>query len=166
VTIIKDPEARRARFTERLMEALAERAIGQNELARLLEPYGLMTQPSTVHGWMPPRATEAGDEPPSLPGGKFLLVLPEILRINGHWLLTGAGPREITTTGDEAVEQILSELTAFVRDLSVRFGRRPPVSTITAVGAEEEVRQLLQDAGEAEELLRRMTARLESRSRA
>lgn len=85
-----------------------ERAeISGNELARRLE-----TSQSTVQGWTAGR---------SHPGGEYLVQLPGILRVSGHWLLTEEGPIEPPgeeTTGPYA--QAKREADMVVRERLVR----------------------------------------------
>ena len=64
-------------FFDRFLWAAARAGIGPWRLAQLLG-----TSPATTHSWFRRR---------SLPGGRHMIRLPEILGVNGHWLLTGKG---------------------------------------------------------------------------
>lgn len=64
-------------FFDRFLWATAKAGIGPWRLAQLLE-----TSPGTVHPWFARRA---------MPGGKYMIRLPKILGVDGHWLLTGKG---------------------------------------------------------------------------
>lgn len=64
---------------DRLAWAMAERQLTPSELARRLG-----TKPQVVSPWM------TGTPP----GGRYLVQLPGVLSVNGHWLLTGEGPWE------------------------------------------------------------------------
>jgi transcriptional regulator with XRE-family HTH domain len=71
-------------FFERLRQVLADRGLSQADLARELN-VGV----ATVSEWF----TRG-----RVPNGDVMLRLPGALRVNGHWLLTGEGPREHETT--------------------------------------------------------------------
>jgi transcriptional regulator with XRE-family HTH domain len=83
-------------FTERLRTAVRRAGLTQSDLADRLE-----ISQSTVSDWFNVGA---------MPGGEILLLLPEVLDVNGHWLLTGEGRPGTRTGGDsgkvgnEAVE--------------------------------------------------------------
>lgn len=64
-------------FFDRFLRICEARGIGPWRLAQLLE-----TSPGTVHPWFARRA---------MPGGKYMIRLPKILGVDGHWLLTGKG---------------------------------------------------------------------------
>lgn len=63
----------------RVFAAMAERGIDKAALWRALD-----STHQTVSKW------EVG----AVPGGDLLAKLPEILKVSGHWLLTGEGPIE------------------------------------------------------------------------
>ncbi len=67
-------------FFERLRQILDDRGLSQADLAREL---GVGV--ATVSEWF----TRG-----RVPNGDVMLRLPGALRVNGHWLLTGEGPRE------------------------------------------------------------------------
>lgn len=67
-------------FFERLRQVLDDRELSQADLAREL---GVGV--ATVSEWF----TRG-----RVPNGDVMLRLPGALRVNGHWLLTGEGPRE------------------------------------------------------------------------
>jgi transcriptional regulator with XRE-family HTH domain len=67
-------------FFERLRQVLDDRGLSQADLAREL---GVGV--ATVSEWF----TRG-----RVPNGDVMLRLPGALRVNGHWLLTGEGPRE------------------------------------------------------------------------
>lgn len=69
-----------AAFRIRLRQALERRGISQVELSRALQ-----VRAATVTDWLN-RGT--------MPGGAILLRLPALLRVDGHWLLTGEGAPE------------------------------------------------------------------------
>lgn len=64
-------------FFDRFLRICEARGIGPWRLAQLLG-----ASPATTHSWFRRR---------SLPGGRHMIRLPEILGVNGHWLLTGEG---------------------------------------------------------------------------
>lgn len=93
-------------FFRRLREAMAAREVTQQELARRLG-----TSPGTVSPWFRARN-------PSFPN-THILKLPKVLKVNGHWLLTGeghmdAGPGETFAKGvrheRERVRQMLKKI--------------------------------------------------------
>ncbi len=65
-------------FTARLRRALKRAGITQALLAKRL---GI--DRSAVCNWLGGR---------SIPKGEYLLQMPDILNVDGHWLLTGRGP--------------------------------------------------------------------------
>jgi transcriptional regulator with XRE-family HTH domain len=78
-------------FRSRLRTALSGRGMTQSELARRLS-----VRDATVSDWFN-RGT--------MPGGTVMLRLPELLGVDGHWLLTGKhrrAPRGSRTSGDLA----------------------------------------------------------------
>lgn len=64
-----------AGFRTRLREALEHRGISQTELARRLE-----VRIATVNEWL---------NRDTMPCGMTMLRLPAVLKVDGHWLLTG-----------------------------------------------------------------------------
>lgn len=74
-----------AAFRTRMRQALDRRGMSQVELSRALQ-----VRAATVTDWLN-RGT--------MPGGAILLRLPALLRVDGHWLLTGEGAPE-PRTGD------------------------------------------------------------------
>jgi transcriptional regulator with XRE-family HTH domain len=75
-------------FFERLRQVLDDRGMSQADLAR-----DLGVGVATVSEWF----TRG-----RVPNGDVLLRLPHSLRVNGHWLLTGEGPRELERDPDAA----------------------------------------------------------------
>ena len=71
-------------FYERLRQRLEELRMTQTDLAREL---GIGV--ATVSEWF----TRG-----RVPNGDVMLRLPRVLGVNGHWLLTGEGPREVEWT--------------------------------------------------------------------
>lgn len=61
-----------------------------------------------------------------VPQGDVFLRLPGVLRMNGHWLLTGDGPEELSDPEGDAyrtgVRTILEELLSFTRQEEKRHG--------------------------------------------
>jgi transcriptional regulator with XRE-family HTH domain len=78
-------------FFERLRQVLDDRRMSQADLARELN-VGV----ATVSEWF----TRG-----RVPNGDVMLRLPAALRVDGHWLLTGEGPREreLSPDGDPYV---------------------------------------------------------------
>ena len=64
-------------FFELFLWATTKAGIGPWRLTQLFR-----ASSATTHAWFRRR---------SLPGGRHMIRLPEILRVNGHWLLTGKG---------------------------------------------------------------------------
>ncbi|HSU12543.1 helix-turn-helix transcriptional regulator [Longimicrobium sp.] len=100
-------------FFERLRQVLDDRELSQADLAREL---GVGV--ATVSEWF----TRG-----RVPNGDVMLRLPGALRVNGHWLLTGEGPREREQAPDgdpylrgacDAIERLRQALD----DASRRFG--------------------------------------------
>ena len=75
-------------FFERLRQLLDDRRMSQADLAR-----DLAVGVATVSEWF----TRG-----RVPNGDVMLRLPAALNVNGHWLLTGEGPRELD--GDPAAD--------------------------------------------------------------
>ena len=109
----------------------------QAGLALRLREYGLDARTSTVNEWIRRGA---------LPGGKYLMVLPEILGVSlDELLLQTAAPQ---------TSQILVELVEFTEQMKARYGYGPEEESEEA---EEAARALLREARaaveRAEELL-------------
>jgi transcriptional regulator with XRE-family HTH domain len=64
-------------FVDRLRAALDDAGITQSRLAGELG-----VRAATVSDWLTRK---------SIPGGEVMMRLPEILQVDGHWLLTGHG---------------------------------------------------------------------------
>lgn len=104
-------------FFERLRHALDERGMSQADLAREL---GVGV--ATVSEWF----TRG-----RVPNGDVMLRLPHALAVNGHWLLTGQGPRE--TEGDagtdpygRGVRDALERVARCLDEAGRRFGVEAP----------------------------------------
>lgn len=65
----------------RLHDSLLRSGKGQNEVAREVGASN-----SVASEWF-------SKDSDVLPGGKFLMRLPQVLGVNGHWLITGEGSR-------------------------------------------------------------------------
>lgn len=76
-------------FRARLREALRRKGMTQTQLARTLG-----VRDATVSDWF---------NRDTMPGGSVLLQLPEILGVDGHWLLTGASGRTVGEAGESGV---------------------------------------------------------------
>lgn len=90
-----------AAFRIRLRQALERRGMSQVELSRALQ-----VRAATVTDWLN-RGT--------MPGGAILLRLPALLRVDGHWLLTGEGapePRIVECLEEEDAVQVAELLEA------------------------------------------------------
>jgi len=98
-------------FLDRLRELLEDRDISQAELAR-----GLGVGVATVSEWF----TRG-----RVPQGDVFLQLPALLQVNGHWLLTGEGTRDMASAEQGAYEQgardVLTELTAALKRIEERY---------------------------------------------
>ncbi len=86
-----------AEFCARMREAMARQGMTQAELARRLD-----VRDATVSDWFNRGA---------LPSGAVMLRLPEVLRVDGHWLLTGEdaardGGRRGAIGGDDRREVV------------------------------------------------------------
>ena len=99
--------------------AVARSGLSQQQLAKRLG-----TSQSTVNGWISGRNVPAGD---------FLLRLPELLGISGHWLLTGEEPIEPPLATGRDAEWIRYE--AIAQDL-----RRRVLAAVEAALATESPR--------------------------
>ena len=100
-------------FFERLRQILDDRGLSQADLAREL---GVGV--ATVSEWF----TRG-----RVPNGDVMLRLPGALRVNGHWLLTGEGPRERETSpqGDPYLRgagDAIQRLSQALDEVSRRFG--------------------------------------------
>lgn len=101
-------------FFERLRTLLDERGMSQADLAREL---GVGV--ATVSEWF----TRG-----RVPNGDVMLRLPHALGVNGHWLLTGEGPLELSheTDGDpylRGVGDALARVEQCLGDVARRFGK-------------------------------------------
>jgi hypothetical protein len=99
-------------FLDRLRELLEDRDMTQSELAR-----GLEVGEATVSEWF----TRG-----RVPQGDVFLRLPWLLRVNGHWLLTGEGPRDLAVgvadPYQRGAQDVLAEVVECLRGLEGRFG--------------------------------------------
>lgn len=99
-------------FFQRIRRILEEKEISQAELAR-----SLGVGQATVSEWF----TRG-----RVPNGHVLLRLPEVLDVNGHWLLTGEGSRVPAGNGTElhgeAVRAVLEEILSACHELQARYG--------------------------------------------
>lgn len=90
---------RKETFGDRLRQALEASTLGsQTELAGLLE-----VRVSTVNAWAQDGA---------LPEGKYMVRLPGLLDVSGHWLLTGEKPMKVPS----AYDGLRLEVIGVVRD--------------------------------------------------
>jgi transcriptional regulator with XRE-family HTH domain len=104
-------------FHNRLKQVLHDRGTTQSELARLLG-----VRAATVSDWF---------RQGTMPGGAVMLRLPALLKVDGHWLLTGEGDqwRDSSVAGgteqgaagdslaDDAADQVRDLLVAALRIL-------------------------------------------------
>ena len=100
-------------FFERLRQVLDDRGMSQADLAREL---GVGV--ATVSEWF----TRG-----RVPNGDVMLRLPLALGVNGHWLLTGDGPRDLdgTAGGDpyqHGVRDALERMNRCLDEVARRFG--------------------------------------------
>lgn len=100
-------------FFERLRQVLDDRGLSQADLAREL---GVGV--ATVSEWF----TRG-----RVPNGDVMLRLPGALRVNGHWLLTGEGPREREPSpqGDPYLRgagDAIERLSQALEEVARRFG--------------------------------------------
>jgi len=103
-------------FFERLRQVLDDRGLSQADLAREL---GVGV--ATVSEWF----TRG-----RVPNGDVMLRLPAALKVNGHWLLTGEGPREheLAPHGDpylRGAADALARMTRAMDEVARRFGAPP-----------------------------------------
>jgi transcriptional regulator with XRE-family HTH domain len=103
-------------FFERLRQVLDDRAMSQADLAREL---GVGV--ATVSEWF----TRG-----RVPNGDVMLRLPAALKVNGHWLLTGEGPREheLSPDGDPYLRgagDAITRMTQALDEVARRFGAPP-----------------------------------------
>jgi len=100
-------------FFERLRQVLDDRGMSQADLAREL---GVGV--ATVSEWF----TRG-----RVPNGDVMLRLPLALAVNGHWLLTGEGPRDLgdASGGDpyqRGVRDALERMDRCLDEVARRFG--------------------------------------------
>lgn len=103
-------------FFERLRQLLEDRGMSQADLAREL---GVGV--ATVSEWF----TRG-----RVPNGDVMLRLPHALNVNGHWLLTGEGPRETERGRDGdpylcGAQDALARMGRCLEEVSRRFGGEP-----------------------------------------
>lgn len=73
-------------FAARLARAIERAPLNRTEIAKELSEFeDLGTKPGRISEW-------TATVKPSLPDGRVMLLLPGILGVSGHWLLTGQGP--------------------------------------------------------------------------
>lgn len=102
-----------AGFVRRLREALQLRGLSQADLARRIG-----VGEATVSEWLTRGRAPLGD---------VMLLLPEVLDVNGHWLLTGNGPREIPDGEHpdlyrQGAQDVLADVMRLCEDLRNRHG--------------------------------------------
>jgi transcriptional regulator with XRE-family HTH domain len=112
-------------FFERLRQVLDDRGMSQADLAREL---GVGV--ATVSEWF----TRG-----RVPNGDVMLRLPQALDVNGHWLLTGEGPRDRDDDagGDpyqRGVRDALERMSRCLDDVGRRFGTDAPRRPTRAAG--------------------------------
>ncbi|HEU4558460.1 MAG TPA: helix-turn-helix transcriptional regulator [Longimicrobium sp.] len=100
-------------FFERLRQVLDDRGMSQADLAREL---GVGV--ATVSEWF----TRG-----RVPNGDVMLRLPAALNVNGHWLLTGEGPREYEQGADgdpylRGASDAIARMTRAMDEVARRFG--------------------------------------------
>ena len=100
-------------FFERLRQVLDDRGMSQADLAREV---GVGV--ATVSEWF----TRG-----RVPNGDVMLRLPQALSVNGHWLLTGEGPRDLAgdAGGDpyqHGVRDALERMNQCLDEVARRFG--------------------------------------------
>ncbi len=100
-------------FFERLRQVLDDRGMSQADLAREL---GVGV--ATVSEWF----TRG-----RVPNGDVMLRLPLALAVNGHWLLTGEGPRDLDEGPDgdpyqRGVRDALERMDRCMAEVARRFG--------------------------------------------
>jgi transcriptional regulator with XRE-family HTH domain len=110
---IRRKAAELSEFFERVRQVMDARAMSQADLAR-----DLGVGVATVSEWF----TRG-----RVPNGDVMLRLPGVLGVNGHWLLTGDGPRELEPEADRHPYQrgaadALSEVRSALERLQQRFG--------------------------------------------
>lgn len=103
-------------FFERLRQLMEDRGMSQADLAREL---GVGV--ATVSEWF----TRG-----RVPNGDVMLRLPHAMSVNGHWLLTGEGPREAERVrgGDpylHGAQDALARMERCLDEVARRFGREP-----------------------------------------
>lgn len=76
-------------FSGRLDRAMKAQGLNPNQLAQRLE-----TSASRVTSWL---------DGSNLPGAAHVLKMPAILKVDGHWLLTGEGSMQTRRSGDAEV---------------------------------------------------------------
>lgn len=129
-------KARRDAFFDRFLKAMDEIDMSQQQLARELQRHGLKASVSTVNGWVKHRR---------MPTGDYMLVLPWVLRKNGHFLLTGEEPQALPSATE--VRHVVGEVVDFAAHLAARYGaprpnRLPAANAETLEAAREAVRRL------------------------
>jgi transcriptional regulator with XRE-family HTH domain len=97
-------------FFERLRQLLDDRGMSQADLAREV---GVGV--ATVSEWF----TRG-----RVPNGDVMLRLPHALSVNGHWLLTGEGPRELDRRGGDPYLQGARDAVALLARSLEEAGRR------------------------------------------
>ena len=117
-------QARRDAFFRRFIAAMEENDMSQQQLARELQRYGLRASVSTVNGWVKYRR---------MPTGDYMLVLPGVLKINGHYLLTGEQPQ--APPGASDARNVVGEVIDFATRLAAKYGA-PRVSRLPGANAD------------------------------
>lgn len=104
-----------AAFFERLRAVLRARQMSQADLARQLRISG-----TTVSEWF----TRG-----RMPHGDVMLRMPEVLEVNGHWLLTGQGSRDRVPSADAdpyflGAQHVLREMQTCLQRVEQHFAPR------------------------------------------
>jgi transcriptional regulator with XRE-family HTH domain len=90
-SLLRARESAREAMRQRIVLAIRESGLLQ---ADIVEALGV--DKSRVSRW-------ANEDPAKgeIPSEEFLPLLPNLLRVNGHWLLTGQGPRRRRFAADD-----------------------------------------------------------------
>ena len=131
-------------FRARLREALERQGMSQTALARQLG-----VRVATVNEWL---------NRETMPSGAIMLHLPQVLSVDGHWLLTGE--RRMPLTSDEFGQHQLRRASELLNEALLVLNARDDGRGVPRRGRVGRIRKPRPEEGIPEVVSRRSRARI------